>query len=250
MPKGGRALTHLALVESLYDYHADQARRLVFAQHRLGSFQARASTYPTSGCPTPDVLTIQASYTRPIVTAYECKVTRADFRSDVRSGKWQAYAEFSHRLFWAAPRGLLKPEDLPEGTGLVQLGETGGWRARVAAPLRKARDFTWEEWMSLLLSRREEQRHQGRELQRRLGARHHDLHSEALTFSAEVQNAMHEKRQWQAVKDDVRALLGDDRWGASLKSQARWREVAERHLRERFDLPACGGRLPEEEDRG
>lgn len=49
---------------------------------------------------------------------HEVKVSRADFLSDVRSAKWRQYVHFSCRVFFAAPKGLIKLTELPTETGL------------------------------------------------------------------------------------------------------------------------------------
>lgn len=63
---------------------------------------------------------------------YEVKVTRADFRSDMRSGKWKAYPEIAGRAYFAAPRGLLDRKEIPDPMGLIERGP-GGWRVRKQA---------------------------------------------------------------------------------------------------------------------
>jgi hypothetical protein len=62
------------------------------------------------------------------VAIYECKKTRVDYWSDVRSGKYKKYLDQCHRLYFAAMKGLIKVEELPEGAGLIELGQRGGWR--------------------------------------------------------------------------------------------------------------------------
>ena len=67
----------------------------------------------------------------------ECKSCRADFTSD---RKWQGYAEYCDRFFWAVPAGF--PETLlPAGDGLILADAWGGEVLRMppATPLAGAR---------------------------------------------------------------------------------------------------------------
>lgn len=72
-----------------------------------------------SGSPRPDVYTIQKSYSRPLPTAYECKISRSDLRSDTTSGKWQSYLKYAGSVTFAVPDGLATPADIPPQCGLI-----------------------------------------------------------------------------------------------------------------------------------
>ena len=50
---------------------------------------------------------------------YEIKVSRSDFLRDVRSGKWQAYLEACHRLWFVTPARLVDPKEVPTECGLL-----------------------------------------------------------------------------------------------------------------------------------
>lgn len=60
-----------------------------------------------------DALIIDGSH----LTAVEIKVTRADFRKDTDS-KRRAWRNVTHRFVYAAPAGLLLPDEIPDGCGL------------------------------------------------------------------------------------------------------------------------------------
>lgn len=68
----------------------------------------------------PDVFsirpTLDVEQCRP--WTHEVKVSRADFLSDTRSAKWRQYVHFSCCVFFAAPKGLISPTELPTETGL------------------------------------------------------------------------------------------------------------------------------------
>lgn len=71
------------------------------------------------GSPRPDVYTIAKSFVRPNPTAYECKVSVSDFRSDVTAGKWQSYLQYASAVVFAAPAGLISAKDIPTMCGLI-----------------------------------------------------------------------------------------------------------------------------------
>lgn len=72
-----------------------------------------------SGSVRPDVYTIEKSFANPNPIAYEVKVSRADFRSDVTKAKWKAYLDFSYGVVFAVPKGLVTKKDIPNGCGLI-----------------------------------------------------------------------------------------------------------------------------------
>lgn len=86
-------------------------------------------------CPRADVLGVKPSYTRFCVSIYEVKVSRADFLSDIRSGKWRAYLPHCHRFYFATPLGVCEKADLPPEAGWMVQGENS-WTSRKAAPSR------------------------------------------------------------------------------------------------------------------
>lgn len=72
---------------------------------------------------------------RHLVSIVEVKVSRPDFLRGVRENQLERYQEYCHRLFVAAPRGLIHKDELPEAVGLLQVGKTGKARlAKRAAP--------------------------------------------------------------------------------------------------------------------
>lgn len=97
--------------------HLRSDKRMVWTDMQLGP----------SGSPRPDVYTLERSYSRPLPTAYEIKISRSDLRSDTTSGKWQKYLAYAGAVIFAVPDGLCAPADIPSGCGLmVRKGQT--WR--------------------------------------------------------------------------------------------------------------------------
>lgn len=80
-----------------------------------------------SGSPRPDVYTLEKSYSRPLPTAYECKISRSDLRSDTTSGKWQKYLDFAGAVIFAVPDGLCTVSDIPPSCGLI-VRKAAVWR--------------------------------------------------------------------------------------------------------------------------
>lgn len=66
--------------------------------------------------------------------AVEIKVSRSDFFTDVREPAKQApWREVAHRHAFAVPRGLIRREEVPAGSGLLTVGED-----------RRFNDVKWE----------------------------------------------------------------------------------------------------------
>lgn len=80
----------------------------------------------------PDVFsifpTLDVAKCRP--WSHEVKISRADFQSDMRSGKWRSYARFSCRVFFAAPKGLISELELPPEAGLWEFDHAKNERSR------------------------------------------------------------------------------------------------------------------------
>lgn len=97
--------------------HLRSDKRLVWTDMQLGP----------SGSPRPDVYTLERSYSNPLPTAYECKISRADLRSDTTSGKWQKYLQYAGAVIFAVPDGLCTPAEIPAGCGLI-VRKAQAWR--------------------------------------------------------------------------------------------------------------------------
>lgn len=98
-----------------------------------------------------DVMRIIPSYTRFCVFIYEVKVSRSDFQSDLRSGKWRGYLDHCHRFMFAMPTGIAKKDEMPEEAGLIVRGPKG-WQIQKAAPGREVH-VPEETLMSMLFLR-------------------------------------------------------------------------------------------------
>lgn len=133
--------THNALMNDLADHLAKQSDRIIWTDMQLGS----------SGSPRPDVYTIPKSYANFKPLAYECKVSNADFRSDITKGKWQSYLKFASGVIFAVPKGLVTKDDIPKGCGLIVRSENG-WRMVKGPTLTPVKnDLPADFWIKLVI---------------------------------------------------------------------------------------------------
>lgn len=70
----------------------------------------------------PDIFTMKATYNEDNMnpTAYEVKVSRADFLSDMsKPDKWKAYLDIANSLYYICPEGLIDKKEVPKECGLI-----------------------------------------------------------------------------------------------------------------------------------
>jgi hypothetical protein len=104
-----------------------------------------------SGVQRADVVTVKPSYKRFCLSMYEVKVSRQDFLSDIRSGKWLGYLGHCHRFYFAVLSGVAEAAEIPEPAGLYVRGPSGWTCRRGAKPL--GTEIPRETMMSLLFMR-------------------------------------------------------------------------------------------------
>jgi hypothetical protein len=79
----------------------------------------------------------------PNIYAIELKLTRNDFRSELRHPQKRRWAlMYSNKFYFCAPKGLIKPEELPPEAGLLEY-EKGRILVTVRAPFRDAMPPRW-----------------------------------------------------------------------------------------------------------
>jgi hypothetical protein len=81
-------------------------------------------------------------------TAYEIKVSRADFRRD-SSVKQREARLYSDRFFYVTPPGLVGVNDVPDWAGLIEL-DGSALRTKIQAPFRDKDSPSWELVVSLI----------------------------------------------------------------------------------------------------
>jgi hypothetical protein len=82
-----------------------------------------------------DVAAMRLSWSQPLITGYEVKISRRDFFCDLRSEKWRNYLDCVERLYFAVPRYMVDQSEVPVECGLLYRGKT--WRAQRVAPRRE-----------------------------------------------------------------------------------------------------------------
>lgn len=102
-----------------------------------------------AGSPRPDVYSIAHTYTALRATAFEVKVSRADFLRDATAGKALGYRRFAGAVVFAAPAGLLSKGEIPEGCGFIQRHEDG-WRYARKPVLSPVENLPWQVWLKLV----------------------------------------------------------------------------------------------------
>lgn len=196
-------------------------KRMVWTDMQLGP----------SGSPRPDVYTIEKSYTSPVPTAYEIKISRSDFLSDVTSGKWIKYRRYAGAVIFATPRGLIDKKELPAGCGLMVRGEHG-WRT-LRRPTRESVQLPQMAVLKLLID--------GCERARR--AKEIAPRSADAWVVAERVRKVHGRRVAEILMDHERAeerLRGErNQHDAIIKSlRATQQQVRERTQAERDEIAA------------
>ncbi|WP_454691151.1 MmcB family DNA repair protein [Achromobacter aloeverae] len=132
--------THNGLAEDLAAHLRQRSGRVVWTDMQLGP----------SGSPRPDVYSVEPSFTKFCPMAYEVKVSVADYRRDVTSGKWQTYLPFAAAVTFAVPAGLIEKAALPEGCGLMVRGPEG-WRTAKAPTLQAIQTLPHAAWIKLMI---------------------------------------------------------------------------------------------------
>lgn len=73
--------------------------------------------------------------------AYEVKVSRADFARELEKPKKREFAEkVANECYFAMPAGLVRPDEIPEGWGLIEAVKNG-MRVKKRAQQRKVEDM-------------------------------------------------------------------------------------------------------------
>lgn len=118
--------------------------------------------------------------------AYEVKVSRSDFRREVRAPLKRRWALLlSNEFYFAAPAGLIKPDELPPEAGLVELDAPDGRVRRVvAAPWRDTPPPTYR-FLAGICRRAPEH-----EVQEREDLRTRNLQSAVLTLARALNDCL------------------------------------------------------------
>ena len=159
-----------------------------------------------------DALAIKKSWAHPLFTGYEVKVDRQDFLWD---DKWYAYKKYCHRLYFACPTDMIKPEEIPEDVGLIYYNpETGALRVKRRAVTREI-EIPWEMLYYLIICRLESDRHPFFSSRRELLEAWVEDKTDKINLGNKVHNRMTKKikeyqriaekaeREMESQKDDL-----------------------------------------------
>lgn len=128
-------------------------RKLLSVKHSKGDF-ITFEVNCGSKSQRMDAWALEGGWSKQSVTAYEIKLTRADFLQDK---KWPIYLEYCNRLYFVAPKGVIERDEIPESCGLMELASTGTRLiTRKKAPFRQVL-IPQDMWVRALWRSREEE---------------------------------------------------------------------------------------------
>lgn len=101
--------------------NSDLIKRSLAKRHEKDFFVTECKSGPTTTAARGelrifDAIAVKKSWTQPCVTIYEIKISRSDFLSDI---KWPAYKKYCNRLYFVCPKGLITPDEISDGVGLI-----------------------------------------------------------------------------------------------------------------------------------
>lgn len=138
---------------------ADQITYALSKRHKSDIFLTEVKTDSTwVGRPQRcDAVAVKPSWTNPCITIYEVKVSRNDFMQDE---KYVGYLPLCHRFYFAAPLGIIKPDELREDIGLITYNpDTGGLRTVRKALYKPLESLPTKLLYYLVLSRTDRDHH-------------------------------------------------------------------------------------------
>lgn len=169
-----------------------------------------------------DAWAMNKSWAHPVVSAYEVKVSRADFLKD---NKWPAYLPLCNQFYFVAPAGLIDLSELPAEAGLLTAsGKGNGARllTKKKAPHRDVkipeevyryilmcrvntepengleRTTNADYWRKWIKEKREDQK-LGRRVSQRVAERATEIENENYRLHKEIEK-FSELKQWLDVQ--------------------------------------------------
>lgn len=102
---------------------ADQIVKLLAEKHARDVFVSECKDGSSwGGHLRMDAWAMARSWAHPCMYGYEVKISRADFLGD---NKWPGYLPLCNRFSFVTTRGLIRPDELSEGVGLLEVASTG-----------------------------------------------------------------------------------------------------------------------------
>lgn len=92
------------------------------------------------------------------IASIEVKVDKRDFANEIRNPRKRRHAmAYSNQFFFAAPKGLLKREEIPLDCGLLEVDDEGRVWETIEAPKHEAARPSWE-WFAAIAREISQQR--------------------------------------------------------------------------------------------
>lgn len=131
---------------------AKEIMRLLREKHKEDLFVPECKNGPTQTRShfRMDAWVMRKSWSDPCVTAYEVKVTRADFLGD---NKWKKYLDCCNVFAFVCPKGIIKPEELPQDVGLFYVASTGNRIMVQRKPVFRDVEIPESVWRYILMCR-------------------------------------------------------------------------------------------------
>ena len=101
----------------------------------------------------PDVFSLARTYDEQRINpcVHEVKVSRADFLADLaRPEKRAAYAQLAEVVYYAAPEGVIRVAEVPDGFGLLEEVDYGVFQV-LKRPKKRRVELTTHQFMNLIL---------------------------------------------------------------------------------------------------
>lgn len=81
---------------------------------------------------------------RNVTRCYEVKISRSDFRSEIRKPlKRRPGLRLANEFYFVTPENMLEPGEIPPECGLMEVGSDGKLKIKVVAPFRDVMPPTW-----------------------------------------------------------------------------------------------------------
>lgn len=131
---------------------AEMIVKLLREKHSEDVFVTECKDGPTQSAShfRMDAWAMNRSWANPCVSAYEVKVSRADFLGD---NKWRSYLPCCNQLSFVCPRGLIRIDELPAEVGLYYVASTGGRLTTQRKPVWRDVVIPDSVWRYILMCR-------------------------------------------------------------------------------------------------
>jgi len=103
-----------------------------------------------------DALAVARSWAHPRIIGYEVKVDRGDF---LRDTKWPGYLKYCHEFYFVCPVGLIQPEELSPGVGLMYYMPEGERLITKRRAAHRDIELSWELFYYIAICRTDSDRH-------------------------------------------------------------------------------------------